>query len=144
MFFCLFSRIYNIVVTQSPERLNDTEEIMKRCPSSSPSSFLPYPIFTFAQFSTPFLSLWFTLDVQYLNLLLRYVLACRVRLFPQVLRAKMTSDIPQDKAGEVSSQVELLSQRTRFGIQRDGDSSQCRLLGWKQVSSDWSLQSQEY
>lgn len=54
--------------------------------------------------------------MQYLNLLLRYVLACRVRLFPKVPRAKVTSDIPQDKAGEVSGQVELLSQRTRFGI----------------------------
>ena len=89
---------------------------MKRCPLSLPSSFLLYPIFTFALFSTSFLSLWFTLDKQYLNLLLRFVLACRVRLFPQVLRAKMTSDRPQDKAGEVSSQAELLSQRTRFGI----------------------------
>ena len=41
----------------------------------------------------------------------------------------MTSDRPQDKAGEVSSQAEFLSQRTRFGIQRDGDARQWRSSG---------------
>lgn len=39
----------------------------------------------------------------------------------------MTSDRPQDKAGEVSSQAELLSQRTRFGVQRDGDEDSAEL-----------------